>query len=229
MIDVYSKKLLPYLTINNMNPKSILIPLAAFAVTVTGASAFNSEVLDRAGLSSEEKSAFEEARDLREEGDRVGAREVLIDAGIDKEVMQKVHEAMHEYRHEHHEALEEAMDNNDYNAFKEAIADTPLADIITTEEDFKLFAEAHTLREEGEFAEAKAIMDDLGFENKGPGAFGHGHMGMKWGHAFNDLSDEDKEALKEAREADDTEAMKEILENAGIEWQPRGHRGFGSM
>ena len=39
-----------------MNIKSVLIPVAAFAVTVSGVSAFNSDLLERAGLTEEQIS-----------------------------------------------------------------------------------------------------------------------------------------------------------------------------
>ena len=157
--------------------KSILIPVAAFAVTATGVSAFNSDVLENAGLSNAEISAFEEAHELRKDGDREGARDVLLDAGIDQDTMERVREAMREHRQEHRAAIREAVENEDYDAFKDVVEGSPLADIITSENDFKQFVEAHELREEGNHEEAREIMEDLGFERKGPG-HGHGKRGF---------------------------------------------------
>lgn len=149
----------------NKTAKALLIPVAAFAVTVTAASAYNSEVLERAGLSETEIEAFEEARELRKNGDKSGARDVLIDAGIDLETMQLVREAMHEHREEMRSAMDIAVEEKDFAAFKEAIVGSPLADIITSEADFEQFIEARKLREDGEFAEAREIMEELGFDN----------------------------------------------------------------
>ena len=160
-----------------MNAKTLLIPIAAFAVTVTGASAFNGEVLKEAGLNDDQISAFEEARELRKEGDKEGARDIIIEAGIDQDTMESVREAMKAHRDEMRSAIDTAVANNDYEAFLTAIADSPLADIITSEEDFKLFSEAHELKEAGDREGAHAIMEELGFEKP---MFGHhrGHKGM---------------------------------------------------
>ncbi len=166
----------------NKKAKALLIPLAAFAVTVTGASAFNSEVLEKAGLSNDEISAFESAHELRSEGDREGARDVLVEAGVDMETMHKVREAMHEYRSEHKEAVHEAVENNDYEAFLEAVEGSPIADIVTSEDDFDLFVEAHELRAEGDKEAAKEIMAELGFPEKEGRGHKYGHMqGMMMG------------------------------------------------
>ncbi len=41
-----------------MNAKSLLIPIAAFALTVTGAQAFNGQILQEAGLIEDQIVAF---------------------------------------------------------------------------------------------------------------------------------------------------------------------------
>lgn len=150
----------------NKTAKALLIPVAAFAVTVTGVSAFNSDVLEKAGLNTEQVEAFERARDLRKDGDRDGAREVIMNAGIDMETMHSVREAMHEHRHEMHSAIDTAVEAGDYDAFKEAVKGSPLDDIVTSEDDFQRFAEAHNLRKEGDREAAREIMEDLGFEDR---------------------------------------------------------------
>lgn len=166
-----------------MNAKSLLIPVAAFAVTATSVSAFNPDVLTKAGLSDQQISAFEEAHDLRHDGDRERAREVLVEAGIDMDTMENIREAMHEAKKAHREAMHEALETDDYEAFLEAIADSPLADIITSEADYELFKEAHELREAGEIDEAKAIMGELGFEpSEHMGKHGMRGHGKKHGH-----------------------------------------------
>lgn len=159
--------------------KAFLIPVAAFAVTVTGASAFNSEVLKEAGLSNSEISAFEEARELRQEGDKDAARDVLAAAGINEETMTQVRKAMREHREAHRDAIEEAVDNNDYEAFQVAVEGSPMAEIVDTEEDFEQFVKVHKLR-----AEAREIMDELGFERpeRGEGGQGGGHRGHGGGY-----------------------------------------------
>lgn len=155
--------------------KQIMIPVAAFAFTVTAASAFNSDRLDQidVDLSDTQVAALEEAHELREDGatrDEVHA--VLEEAGLDQEAMEEIRTAMHELRDERHEAVEEAVKANDYDAFVAAIAGTPLADVIDSEADFDKFVDAYELREAGDYTAAREIMDELGIE-RGAGA-GHG-------------------------------------------------------
>ncbi len=147
-----------------MQAKALLIPIAAFALSATGVSAFNSDVLEKAGLSQDQISAFEEAHELRKEGEVQKAREVLQNAGIDLQTMESVREAMHAYKMGLHTAIDTAVEARDFEAFKKAIEDTPLADIVITQEDFELFAEAHELHKEGEHAQARAVMEELGMD-----------------------------------------------------------------
>lgn len=202
--------------------RSVLIPLAAFAVTVTGASAFNSEVLQKAGLTDDQISAFEEAKELRKSGDKDGARDVLEEAGIDMDVMERVRNAMHDQ----HEALMEAVENNDYPAFLKAIEGSPLADIIDTEAEFKKFVEAHDLLKDGDREAAKAIFDELGIE--GHGKFVMKFKGDKEPPFFDKLTDAQKAEVKAAFEAKDHEKVRSILEAAGISMPEKSQgRGFG--
>lgn len=194
-----------------MNSKSLLIAIAAFAVTATGAQAYvGSEVLSRAGLSIEQIDAFEEARTLRASGDVRKARDVLVEAGLDTETMAQVRAAALTVRAQ----LREALDSGNYTQFKAAIVGTPLADIITTEADFILYKEAHDLKLSGAHREAQEILADLGVT-----ARGHGHHG--YGKPRNVLSDEQKDALQAARQANDRETVRAILDEAGA------HDGWG--
>lgn len=165
----------------NKTAKALLIPVAAFAVTATGVSAFNSDILEKAGLTDDQIAAFEEARELREDGDKDGARDVLKEEGVDLAAMQSVRQALHEYKHEKHDAMHDALEADDYGAFMEAIADSPLADIITDEDDYELFKEAHELKEAGDMAAAKELFEELGFPMKDD----HGFLrGMKGDETF---------------------------------------------
>lgn len=172
-----------------MQAKSLLIPIAAFALSATGVSAFNSTVLEKAGLSQEQISAFETAHELRKEGDRDGARTVLQEAGIDLETVESVRKALHEHHHEMKSALDEAVEQNDYDGFLKAIEGTPLADIVNTEEDFALFAQAHTLHNEGDHQAAMQLMEELGFAAHGDNAqhMKMMHPGFPEGHAVHML------------------------------------------
>lgn len=205
---------------------NILIPLAAFAVSVTGASAFSPDLLRHAGLNEEQIAAFEEAKELRQSGDHEGARDVLLAANIDEEVMDQLREAMKEYKRDHSIAIQAAIEAGDYDSFRAAIADSPLSDIIDTEAEFRRFVEAHALIESGDKDEAKEIFNELGL-NWGLGSHIKRHMGNEGRfHSFvNDLTDEDREELKEAMQSGDHELVRDILEEAGIDLKSK-MKGF---
>ena len=206
-----------------MNSKSLLIAIAALALTATGAQAFNSHALITAGLSLEQQAAFEVARELREEGDVTGARNVLVKAGIDEVAIEKVRSAMQAERDAEHKAIRAAIRADDFNAFTVAIKDSPLADLIITTADFVAFKEAHELMDSGDKAGAKAIFTELGL----PESHHHKHGGRgvmhgrnKHGHSEAPLQEELTEAqiqaFNVARQANDRDAMDAIMEEAGI-------------
>lgn len=203
-----------------MNSKSLLIAIAALALTATGAQAFSSNALITAGLSSEQQAAFEIARELREEGNVTKARDVLVEAGIDAETLEKVRSAMRDERDVHKAAIKAAIDANDYAAFKLAIAGTPLADVVTTKEDFQNFKQAHALLDAGDKAGAKEIFAELGLPSGRAKGLHVGHRGMHGHHGeppfLDELTDTQKAAFAVARQANDREAMEAILDEAGI-------------
>jgi len=68
-----------------MQSKSFLLAVAAVAVTATGIySSVGIKALERARLSRDQVSAFEVARELRDDGKFAEARDVLYAAGIDE-------------------------------------------------------------------------------------------------------------------------------------------------
>jgi hypothetical protein len=142
-----------------MYSKALLIAIAAFAVTATGAQAFGgAKLLTRAGLTEQQIEAFETARELRGRGEPEQARNVLIEAGVTEETLVAIRHAANLRR----SALHSAITDNDYRAFRDAVADMPLGDIITTEADFQQFRDAHALHAAGERIEAEEIFADLG-------------------------------------------------------------------
>lgn len=146
----------------NRTAKALLIPVAAFAVTMTGMTALSRDVLASAGLNDDQIIAFQTAQDLRSQGDREAARDTLVDAGIDERVIQAVRDAMQAYRTKHPDAIETAVLHDDYTAFQAATTGSPLADLITSEDEFTRFAEAIRLRNEGDVTTADDIFADLG-------------------------------------------------------------------
>ncbi len=199
-----------------MNSKSLLIAIAALALTASGAQAFSSNALITAGLSTEQQAAFEIARELREEGNVTKARDVLVEAGIDEAALKKVRTALLAQRDVKHESIKSAIEANDFTAFKVAIADLPLADVITTEEDFASFTEAVALRKSGDKKAARAIFTELGVPERKDGK-GHGGRGTHNEPPFlSELTDSQKEAFSVARQANDKDAMDAIMDEAGI-------------
>lgn len=197
-----------------MQSKSLLIAIAAFAVTTTGVHAYaGTSILNRSGLSEEQKSAIVIAHELRETGDIVGARDVLVEAGIDEAALLSIRAARHAAMGEMHQALEDG----DYEAFQQAIATSPLADIITSKEDFEQFREAHALRQEGEWGDAADLFIALGVEPQG--RHGHELRGMQ---RLSELSEGQRAAYSVATQANDRETQQAILDEAGVAWPPRG-------
>ncbi len=197
----------------NMNSKSLLIAIAAFAVTTTGAQAFaGTTFLSRSGLNEAQAEAFTEARELRSKGKNEEARDLLIKAGIDEEALNNLRTAARAS----HEAVESAITSRDFPAFKEAVAGTPLYDLITTEEDFLMFVEAHDLKLSGNYTESRTILNELGVSPR----LNHGYQG--YGRKFHDrqalsdLSEVEQDALRVARQANDSETVHRILEEAGL-------------
>lgn len=82
-----------------MQSKSLLIAIAAFAATAGSVQAYGgSELLQKAGLTAVQISAFETAREKRQAGDMTGARDVLVEAGVDENVLHSLHRASMEAR-----------------------------------------------------------------------------------------------------------------------------------
>lgn len=194
-----------------MQSKSLLIAIAAFAVTATGAQAYvGAKYLADSGLSTTQVEALKEARDLKKHGEVDKARDLLVEAGITEEVMESLRAAAHAS----HEAIHKAVEDNNYAAFVEAVAGTPLAESIDSEADFALFVQAHNLKSEGKFTEAKTILTELGVPNH---ASRHEEKGRGEFIRDFDLTEEQRDALRAARQANDRETVTAILKEAGID------------
>lgn len=86
-------------TATSVYSKSLLVAIAALALTATGAQAFTGDTLVQAGLTENQRAAFEVARELRLEGDLTGARNLLVDAGIDETVIERVRTVLFDAKH----------------------------------------------------------------------------------------------------------------------------------
>jgi hypothetical protein len=193
-----------------MQSKSLLIAIAAFAVTATGVHAYGGgEILNRAGLSEEQVTAFEKARELREGGDFVAARDKLVEAGVDEETLRLIREAGQGVKNKMRETVKEG----DYEAFKKTIADSPLADIITSEAYFEQFKEVHSLKRSGEWEAAQTLLMELGVERMSQG---HYEQPFRPSSLNEELSKGQWEALGVARQSNDRETITAILDEFGI-------------
>ncbi len=235
--------------------KHIIVPVAAFAVTATAASAFGPGMLSNLGvdLTETQIEAIEEARKLHRDGDLEGAQEVLEDAGLDEAILDKLHDASREQR----DAVRTAIENDDYDAFSSLVTEGPLAEVITSKADFEKLVEAHTLMSDGDREAAEAIYDELGLERRqggvgGPEGKGHGAMlssdaqDALEAHDYtafmaaiadsplaDEITSEDKfDTFVEAHtllEAGDREQARTLLESAGFsrpEGRGKGDRGM---
>ena len=199
--------------------KSLFVAVAAFAVTASGVHAFGStELLVKAGLNEDQVVAVQEAQELKATGDIEGAKATLESAGITKQTMQQIREVAKEAK----QAVHAAVEANDYDAFVVAVADSPLADVITNEAEFDQFVEAHELKESGDRDGAKEILAELGVDTE-KHSKKHGKRGMR-AEARELLSDDQREALQVAHAANDREAVRAIFAEAGIDLPEKGSK-----
>lgn len=140
----------------------------------------NTDVLEK--ITADNFDQFKEMMALQRAGDSEGADAIRSELGLPTKAEMEAHR----------EAVEGAIEAKDYNAWKEAIADSPrgknMLEKIDSEEDFNKLVEAHEYKELGQesFGKAREIMEELGFEKpeKGQGQGmrdGQGGIGRKGG------------------------------------------------
>lgn len=126
------------------------------------------------GPSEEDKNKMKEAM----ENNDYGAWKGLMESRISEENFAKMRTM-----YQNKEKVRGAIESEDYNAFQEAIKDTPMQDRLgdkIAEDNFDKFVEMHNLKKDGKYEEAKAIADELGLEKPEKGMKG-GKMGHKRG------------------------------------------------
>jgi hypothetical protein len=110
-------------------------------------------------LTDEQKEALKKARELHKEGKHEEAMSLITSAGI---VLPEIKDPeQHKERKRH---FDELIESNDYEAFRQKVADTPMADIIDTQDKFDALVESHELRDEGKYEEAREILEDAGIK-----------------------------------------------------------------
>ncbi|MCK5096350.1 MAG: hypothetical protein KAR24_03285 [Candidatus Pacebacteria bacterium] len=163
---------------------------------VASASAFGGGNF-RADITDGQKAIFEEARELRMDGNDEEARALLTDndlgkgfgtqdQGVRNEDYRAERMIQTQGRHDARVAGREVIENNDYEAFVAVQSDNSAISEMS-EETFLSIGAAHELREAGDTKGARAIMEDLGFPMRqgngyGQGSGGYeGNMGQKGG------------------------------------------------
>lgn len=190
-----------------MQSKSLLIAIAAFAVATTGIYGYTSpKVYARAGLNEKQAAAIEEARVLRQAGDFTKARNKLVKAGITDEDLQALYQAADSAK----AAIFKALEAGDYDTFKAAIADSPLADIITSRADFEQFKSAHELKLAAVQGEDVYTVESVA-HNLEEGKINRRHS------LITEFTADQQAALQVARQANDRATIQAIFDEAGIE------------
>jgi hypothetical protein len=131
--------------------------------------------LDMAAFSSftsDQQAAIQEAQTIRQDAEEE-AQAVLDAAGISQD---ELRDALQAYGEKQHEALTAALEDNDYDAYKALIANSPDADALTTD-IFAQLVEIHQLEEGGDregAMELRKELTDSGFRGGfgGPGSHG---------------------------------------------------------
>jgi len=101
--------------------KSLLIAVAALAVTTTGAYA-HSGLLSRLELSEEQRAALQVAHELRQDGDLDAARDILLQAGFDEETLEQMRERTEAQHERMLERFEEELSEAQFDALQVAHA-----------------------------------------------------------------------------------------------------------
>jgi len=164
------------------NPKSIaILGTLVLGGVLMASNAYAFGLGTAPSLTEEQKNVLQEARELRESGDREGAQELLKNIGVDLKTLRADRKMHKEEMKKKHDEIKSAIENNDYDLFKELTADAPIKDDVT-QEIFAKMVEAHELRENGDIEGAKAIMEEIGFAPHGPHGPHHDGEGKGFRH-----------------------------------------------
>lgn len=145
--------------------------------------AFQEIAVERPGLSDVTQDQFAtmvEAHTLMEAGDHEAARALLQEAGLNppgpighRHGRQQLTPEEREAMKADMEAVRLAFENRDYAAYLDVTSERPFLNEVT-EEQFSILADAHELREAGDFEGAVGLLQEAGLEHAGPGGkFGH--------------------------------------------------------
>jgi hypothetical protein len=105
-------------------------------------------------LTLEQKQVLEKVHQLNQEGKRKEAMSLIKSSGI---LLPEIKDP--EQHKERKRQFDIMIDSNDYEAFEQMVANTPMADIVDTQEKFDALVESHELREEGRYEEAREVLE----------------------------------------------------------------------
>ena len=103
---------------------------------------------------------------LAKTGDRVGAKEIYESIGLKPKYSKKLKAKKFISKKPLKAIIKSSIENNDYQAFQEAIKGTPWENKLDTKEKFELFVKAQYLSKSGEKAKAKTIFNELKLREK---------------------------------------------------------------
>ena len=109
------------------------------------------------GLSQEQRKTLKKVHQLHSEGRYTEATSLITSAGI---ILPEIKDP--EQHKERKRQFDIMIDSSDYEAFEQTVANTPMADIIDTQEKFDALVESHQLREAGRHDEAREVLRDAG-------------------------------------------------------------------
>jgi len=117
-----------------------------------------------------------EAHKLRKSGDMEGAQAIMGELGVERPIGDKAKLFMKQSKNFDPVKMETtkiALENNDYNAWLEAVGvDSKIAQKITAE-NFAKFVEVYQLKQAGDYEGARELMEELGFNYFGGKFSGH--------------------------------------------------------
>jgi len=138
---------------------TVTLSALAFLMLSVGTTYAASETGFRKNLSEEQIEILQEAKELKQNGDHEGARELIEQSGIE---LSKHHEQRSQEIIEKHKEIREAIENDDFELFLE-LTEESNREIEVDEEVFNKIVEAHSLRVEGDHEGARELMKEIGF------------------------------------------------------------------
>lgn len=137
----------------------LVVPVLLFGIFGVN----NYAIADETDFTNEQKEAIIEAHELRESGNFEGARSIL-EKVRSKNIV--THEIGNRDVHEKSNKIQKAIEENDYFAYVQATRGVLLKGMVT-KRTFEIMVQAYTLRKEGAFDKAQALLERAGIEQHG--------------------------------------------------------------